>query len=303
MNIWLPLFWSTWSLSRGPDSATCAGLAHGCDHSYFRASELKLQRCPASVFPWILENTWKQWPTATAHWLGLGSKAPVGYGPVAGRHRNRRWPKSAESMSDGRLRNAVHPCLIYLTTCIVSQFHACIHPSARFPARQSRTRDAGPTCRRPGGGRAGLGRRLAHSGRSRLPRPRECAACGRGHWRARAEPAATRMSESYESTAPAEAAPPVQPGPRPGVDSDHMPVKTARRAPRTPQASRIRPDRPDSFGPEFGRIARPAGARQAPDPRRDPGSTRRRPGPGFDQGFDQRFDRRLRFARGGPRLV
>ena len=29
MNIRLPLFWSTWSPARGPDSATCAGLAHG----------------------------------------------------------------------------------------------------------------------------------------------------------------------------------------------------------------------------------------------------------------------------------
>ena len=31
MNIRLPLFWSTWSPAQGPDSATCAGLAHGCD--------------------------------------------------------------------------------------------------------------------------------------------------------------------------------------------------------------------------------------------------------------------------------
>ena len=32
MNIWLPLFWSTWSWASCPDSATCAGLAHWRDH-------------------------------------------------------------------------------------------------------------------------------------------------------------------------------------------------------------------------------------------------------------------------------
>ena len=35
--------WSTWSPARGPDSATCVGLAHGRDCSDCRASELKLQ--------------------------------------------------------------------------------------------------------------------------------------------------------------------------------------------------------------------------------------------------------------------
>ena len=33
MNIRLVLFWSTWSQARGPDSATCAGLAHERDYS------------------------------------------------------------------------------------------------------------------------------------------------------------------------------------------------------------------------------------------------------------------------------
>ena len=33
MNIRLPLFWSTRSRARGPDSATCVGLAHGRDYS------------------------------------------------------------------------------------------------------------------------------------------------------------------------------------------------------------------------------------------------------------------------------
>ena len=63
MNIRLPLFWSTWSPALGPDSATCAGLAHGRDYCDCRASELKLQKCLATVFPWIVENTFKQRPT------------------------------------------------------------------------------------------------------------------------------------------------------------------------------------------------------------------------------------------------
>ena len=61
MNIH-PLFWSTWSPARGQDSATCAGLAYGRDYSCCRASELKLQKFLASVFSWIVENTFKLWP-------------------------------------------------------------------------------------------------------------------------------------------------------------------------------------------------------------------------------------------------
>ena len=57
MNIRLPLFWSTWSPARGPDSATCA--------------ELKLQKCLAIVFSWIVENTFKQWL-----WWGFPSPHP-----------------------------------------------------------------------------------------------------------------------------------------------------------------------------------------------------------------------------------
>ena len=67
MNIRLALFWrnSSWSPTpaRGKDSATCAGLTHGRDYSYCRASELKLQKRLVTVFPWIVENTFKQWPT------------------------------------------------------------------------------------------------------------------------------------------------------------------------------------------------------------------------------------------------
>ena len=63
MNIRLPLFWSTWSPALGQDSDICAGLAHGCDYSDCRASELKLEKCLAIVFPSIIENTLKQWPT------------------------------------------------------------------------------------------------------------------------------------------------------------------------------------------------------------------------------------------------
>ena len=59
MNIRLPLFWSTWSPALGQDSATCAGLAHGRDYSYCRASELKLQKFLATVYSWILEITFK----------------------------------------------------------------------------------------------------------------------------------------------------------------------------------------------------------------------------------------------------
>ena len=63
MNIQFPLFWSTSSLARGQVSATCAGLAHGRDYSDCRASDQSHKRCLAIVFPWIVENTWKQWPT------------------------------------------------------------------------------------------------------------------------------------------------------------------------------------------------------------------------------------------------
>ena len=66
MNIWLPLpvFWSPWSRTdsdQGPDTATWVGLAHGCDYSYCRASAQKLRL--VLVFPWIVENTWKQGPS------------------------------------------------------------------------------------------------------------------------------------------------------------------------------------------------------------------------------------------------
>ena len=58
MNIWLPLFWSTWSRAWGSDSATCACLAHRRGYSYCRESEQKLKKCLAIVFAWIVENTW-----------------------------------------------------------------------------------------------------------------------------------------------------------------------------------------------------------------------------------------------------
>ena len=63
MNIQLLVFWSTESWAWGQDSAICAGLAHGRDHSYCRAldsgSEQKSQKCLAFLFPWIVKNTWK----------------------------------------------------------------------------------------------------------------------------------------------------------------------------------------------------------------------------------------------------
>ena len=61
MNIRFPLFWSTRSHALGPDSATYAGLAHGRDYSDCRASEIKLQKCLATVFlelSKILLNNW-----------------------------------------------------------------------------------------------------------------------------------------------------------------------------------------------------------------------------------------------------
>ena len=71
MNIRLPLFWSTWSQARGPDSVTCAGLSHGCDYSDCRASELKLQKCLATVFFFncrkILLNNGPQWGFSNPH--------------------------------------------------------------------------------------------------------------------------------------------------------------------------------------------------------------------------------------------
>ena len=61
LTIWLPLFWSTWSRARDPDSATCVGLARGRDYSYCIASEQheSAWKGLAIVFPWIVENTWK----------------------------------------------------------------------------------------------------------------------------------------------------------------------------------------------------------------------------------------------------
>ena len=56
---WATAYWSTWSLTRGQDSATCADLAYGHDYSDCRASGQKSQKCLALAFPWIVENTWK----------------------------------------------------------------------------------------------------------------------------------------------------------------------------------------------------------------------------------------------------
>ena len=68
MNIRLPLFWSTWSRARGPDSATCAGLAaleHGRDYSYCTGSEQKRQKGLAIFFLELSKMLEKQWPAAT----------------------------------------------------------------------------------------------------------------------------------------------------------------------------------------------------------------------------------------------
>ena len=53
--------------------AKCEGLAHERDYRDCRASELKLQKCLAIVFPWIVKNTFNNgaygegFPTLT-HW-------------------------------------------------------------------------------------------------------------------------------------------------------------------------------------------------------------------------------------------
>ena len=50
MNIRLPLFWSTWSRARGPDSAICAGLAHGWMTAIAEPWSKSHKRCLAIIF-------------------------------------------------------------------------------------------------------------------------------------------------------------------------------------------------------------------------------------------------------------
>ena len=50
INVWLPLFWSTWIRARGQDSATCVGLANGRDHSDCRQNYIWQQnKCARAV--------------------------------------------------------------------------------------------------------------------------------------------------------------------------------------------------------------------------------------------------------------
>ena len=88
MNIRLPPFCSTWSRARGPDSATCAGRAHGRASVYGnrRASELKLQKCLAIVFlelSKILENNGLQWRFFNPH--------PPDWWPPQGQASSQLW--------------------------------------------------------------------------------------------------------------------------------------------------------------------------------------------------------------------
>ena len=64
MNIWLALFWSTWSLVQGPDSGTCAGLAQSwwSMGSDFMASKQKCLKRLGNCFPLKLKILTKQWP-------------------------------------------------------------------------------------------------------------------------------------------------------------------------------------------------------------------------------------------------
>ena len=51
MNIWLSLFWGTWSRALGP--GTRSGLAHGRNYSYWRAMEQKWEK---RLCPWFSLN-------------------------------------------------------------------------------------------------------------------------------------------------------------------------------------------------------------------------------------------------------
>ena len=59
LNILLPLFWSTWSRGRGPDLATCAGLANGRDYSYCIASEQKCLKRLGHFISLKCQEYWK----------------------------------------------------------------------------------------------------------------------------------------------------------------------------------------------------------------------------------------------------
>ena len=72
INIWLPLFWSTWSRARGQDSATCAGLGQGRDSRYCRASEQKWQNV---LGPCVSSNCRKYLKTR-AHWERFSTFTP-----------------------------------------------------------------------------------------------------------------------------------------------------------------------------------------------------------------------------------
>ena len=58
MNIWLPLFWSTWSWAQGQELATCAGLAPG--HWLLLWFSLGA-KVPEKARHCVSLNCWKYW--------------------------------------------------------------------------------------------------------------------------------------------------------------------------------------------------------------------------------------------------
>ena len=72
MNIWLPLFWSTWSGARGLDSATCAAWRMGSDNGNCIAAE---QKCLRRLGDWYSLSCPKYWKTV-AHAKGFSTLSP-----------------------------------------------------------------------------------------------------------------------------------------------------------------------------------------------------------------------------------
>ena len=75
MSIQLPLFWSTWSRTRGPDLApTCAGMAHRRDYidcSLF-VEPPSLRKCPKSAWP----MNFRKYLKTRANWEGFSTLNP-----------------------------------------------------------------------------------------------------------------------------------------------------------------------------------------------------------------------------------
>ena len=75
MNIWLPLFWSTWSWARSQDLSTCAGLEKVMINlkAIVEPQSKSNRKHFAIVFPWIFQTTWK---TAAPPALSVSTLTP-----------------------------------------------------------------------------------------------------------------------------------------------------------------------------------------------------------------------------------